>query len=128
DDGSDEAVSDTTQVTVTNVAPTWVRTGPDPWTLYRVRTPVDVTADFTDPGDNDTHTCVVIWDDGNRDDYAPSGESCGRRHVFTRAGMFTMDVYVSDDDGGEAHFTSMVVVYDPDAGSTDVNGSGNAPA
>lgn len=128
DDGSDEAVSDTTQVTVRNVAPVWTRTGPESWTLYRVRTPVDLVAEFTDPGSNDTHTCLVRWDDGLEDESAASGSDCNRRHVFNRAGMFTIDAWATDDDGDDAHVKTMVVVYDPDAGWTNADGSGNAPA
>jgi len=128
DDGSDEAVSDSMLVTLQNVAPRWLQTGPSPWTLYRVNTGVDVTAEFTDPGSNDTHTCLVIWDDGVRDEYPANADSCSRRHVFTRAGMFTLDVFVDDDDGGEAHFQTMVIVYDPDAGWANADGSGNAPS
>jgi hypothetical protein len=128
DDGSDEAVSDTMQLTVQNVAPRWTRIGPENWTLYRVNTPVDLVAEFIDPGSNDTHECLVRWDDGLEDESAATGSNCNRRHTFRRAGMFTIDAWATDDDGGDTHFKTMVVVYDPDAGWTNADGSGNAPA
>jgi endonuclease/exonuclease/phosphatase family metal-dependent hydrolase len=116
-DGVNPTVSDSTLVTVRNVPPRLSLTGPRPWQVFRVGTPVSLTASFTDPGANDTHTCSVAWDDGTEETYLPgSGDRCDRPHTFTRPGMFTIDAKVTDDDGGVGSGTVMVIVYDPDGG------------
>lgn len=116
-DGVNPTVSDSTLVTVRNVPPRLTLTGPKPWEVFRAGTPVALTASFTDPGANDTHTCSVTWDDGTDETYLPgSGNSCDRSHTFTRPGMFTINAKVTDDDGGVGSATVMVIVYDPDAG------------
>ncbi|MBQ1052118.1 hypothetical protein KBX50_27135 [Micromonospora sp. C51] len=128
DDGFNPPVSDTAVVTVHNVAPQVTVTGPDPWQLFKARTPVDVTATFTDPGSNDTHTCAVNWDDGTTGTAAASADSCTLRRSFAHAGMYTLDVTVTDDDGGSDAATVMIVVYDPDGGWTNVDAATETPA
>jgi endonuclease/exonuclease/phosphatase family metal-dependent hydrolase len=109
--------SDSTLVTVRNAPPRLTLTGPSPWQVFRVGTPVPLTASFTDAA-NDTHTCSVAWDDGTEETYAPAaGNRCDRVHTFTRPGMFTIDAKVTDDDGGVGAATVMIIVYDPDGGS-----------
>ncbi|MCC2335079.1 PKD domain-containing protein [Cellulomonas wangsupingiae] len=127
DDGSDEAVSDTALVTVANAAPVLRLEGPREWQLFRVGTPVDLDAPFTDAGD-DSHRCTVTWDDGSSSEYAATSSTCDTSHTFTRAGMFTMSVTVTDDDGASDSADRMIVVYDPQAGFTNADGSLNAPA
>jgi hypothetical protein len=83
---------------------------------------VDVPPPFSDPGVNDTHTCTVVWDDGATEPFAAAGGACDRRHVFDRAGMFTLKVTVRDDDGQTDTGSVMVVVYDPTAGVASGNG------
>ncbi|MGY4644914.1 PKD domain-containing protein [Cellulomonas sp. URHB0016] len=121
-DSPDGAVSDSAQVTLRNVPPKIELTGPAPWTLFRAGTPVDLTATVSDAG-NDPLTCSVSWDDGSTDGYPASGGTCDRRHVFTAPGMYTIEATVADDDGGSAKDETMVIVYDPDAGWTNLDGS-----
>jgi endonuclease/exonuclease/phosphatase family metal-dependent hydrolase len=119
-EGVNDPVSDTTEVTIANVAPTLSLTGPKPWQVFRAGTTVHLTAPFTDPG-NDSHTCTVNWDDGVTENYAAQS-TCDRTHTFRHAGMFTIKVSVADDDGGTGAATVMVVVYDPAAGQATGNG------
>lgn len=118
----DGAVSDSAQVTLRNVPPTIELTGPAPWTLFRAGTPVDLRATVHDAG-NDPLTCSVRWDDGTTDEYAASGGTCDERHVFSAPGMYTIEATVADDDGGSAKDETMVIVYDPNAGWTNLDGS-----
>lgn len=124
DDGANWPVSDSAVVTLENVAPTLDLGGTEDWAVYRAGESLDLGATFTDPGANDTHTCTVTWDDGTTDEYAATEGTCGQGHTFDDAGMYTMDVKVTDDDGGSDSAQVMVVVYDPDAGF--VTGAGSA--
>ncbi|GII55921.1 hypothetical protein Pth03_43100 [Planotetraspora thailandica] len=130
-DGVNGPVTDRATVTVRNVAPRVAATsqparkalavdpagfGPEPWSVYRVGTDVTVTVPVSDPGENDTHTCVVGWDDGTTEDFAAVDDRCDRSHRYAHAGMYTIKVTVTDDDLGTRTRETMVVVYDPDAG------------
>lgn len=130
-DSPDGAVSDSATVTLRNVPPRLELAGPAPWSLFRAGTGVDLRATVSDAG-NDPLTCSVVWDDGSTDRYAASGGTCDRTHRFAVPGMDTIEVTVADDDGGSATDETMVVVYDPDAGWTNLDGSsalgGTAPA
>ncbi|MER5210332.1 DUF2599 domain-containing protein [Streptomyces sp. NPDC002838] len=116
DDGVNSPVSDSATVTVRNVAPTLDVTAPKDWDVHRVETDVPVSASFTDPGSNDTHTCKVTWDDGSTSAFPAKDDSCDTSHVYDHAGMDTIAVEVVDDDGGKDSAERMVVVYDPRAG------------
>ncbi|OAH10238.1 DUF2599 domain-containing protein [Streptomyces jeddahensis] len=116
DDGVNQPVSDRATVTVRNVAPTLDVTAPKEWDVHRVETEVPVVASFTDPGSNDTHTCKVTWDDGSTSDFPAKDGRCETSHVYDHAGMDTVAVEVTDDDGGTDDAERMVVVYDPRAG------------
>jgi hypothetical protein len=117
DDGVNPPVSDSAVLTLGNVAPDLTLSGPSPWQVFRVGDSVDLAASFTDPGENDTHTCTVDWDDGTgEEEFAAQGGACDRDRVFDEAGMYTIDLVVTDDDGGSDSSSVMVVVYDPRAG------------
>lgn len=127
-DGFHDPVSDTAIVDLRNVAPTLTLAGPQPWQVFRARTAVALQASFTDPGSNDTHTCFVQWDDGSVETFAASGGSCNRTHTFTRAGMFTINMNVTDDDGDSDARSVLIVVYDPAGPFTNADGSFASPA
>lgn len=131
-DGVNGPVSDRATVTVRNVAPRVAATGlagqrtgvaaelagfgPMPWSVYLAGADVAVTVPVSDPGENDTHTCVVVWDDGTKEDFAAVDKRCDRSHRYAHPGMYTIKVTVTDDDLGTRTRETMVVVYDPDAG------------
>lgn len=117
DDGTNDPVTDTAQLTVANVAPS----------IDSLTTPVDpvaaganvsLEATYSDPGDNDTHTATVDWGDGSSSSPSASGGSISASHTYAAAGIYTVCLTVTDDDGGadERCSTSFVVVYDPGAG------------
>jgi hypothetical protein len=119
--------TDSFDVTVLNVAPSLTITSPATGDLYEVNTPVSVVAPFTDPG-ADTHTCFIDWDNGSTETYAASGSSCSRTHTYTGAGVYTIVLTVTDDDGGADTESVMVVVFDPEAGFVTGGGWINSPA
>jgi hypothetical protein len=127
-DGFHDPVSDTAVVQLRNVAPTLSLAGPQAWQPFRARTAVALQTSFVDPGANDTHTCVVRWDDDSVDTFAATARTCDRSHTFTRAGMFTINVTVTDDDGGSDAKSVMVIVYDPDGPFMNADGSIPSPA
>jgi PKD repeat protein len=115
-----EPVSYPVQVTVLNVAPTLeeIITTSEP---VAVGTPVAFSADFCDPGFLDTHTGAWNFGDGTSEAGTVDEEDgCGTiygEHVYTEAGIYIVEVYVEDDDGGDDWMDYLyVVVYDPSAG------------
>lgn len=112
----------TAQVQVVNLPPVVTIIGPTEGALYAVNTPVRLNVSFTDAGIADTHTCVVNWDDstiqpqsGVVSETNGSG-TCTLTRSFPAAGVYTVNVTVTDDDQSAASKTVMVVVYDPSAG------------
>ncbi|WP_258726536.1 PKD domain-containing protein [Cellulomonas sp. NS3] len=154
-DGVNGAVSDSAQVVTANVAPSVGGTtgqraplgvaaagaapavaaaagqpaSPVDWQLFRAGESVTVRAPITDPGTNDTHTCRIRWDDGTSEDVTATGSAgCVATHTYRHAGMFTIDLAVTDDDAGQGTGDVMVVVYDPDAGWANTDGSIASPS
>ncbi|BBH66662.1 hypothetical protein ACTI_33470 [Actinoplanes sp. OR16] len=127
DDGVNPPVSDSATVTVVNAPPQLTLEGPEPWQSFRAGTPVDVRAPFTDAGALDTHTCRITWDDGQIADFGAENRTCDQRHTFPHAGMYTITVTVTDDGGASDSATTMVVVYDPDAGFDNADGKFDSP-
>ena len=122
----------TTTATITNVSPT---VGPITAQLESVLvgTEVTVSADFTDPGTLDTHSAEIDWDDGNVlpatvSEMGGSGSVSGM-HTYTTPGVYTLEVSVTDDDGGVGtSIFEFVVVFDPSGGFVTGGGSINSAA
>ena len=104
---------DATTVEITNVSPT---VGPvsGPLEPVLVGTEVTVGADFTDPGTLDTHHGTIDWGDGpgltaDLTETGGSGSVSGM-HTYTTPGVYTVQVSVTDDDGGVGASTLELVV------------------
>jgi hypothetical protein len=115
-DGDNPPVSDSAMLNVANVAPTLTITSPAAGALFKIGTPVSVAATFTDPGTSDTHTCSINWDDTTVEVFPAAAGQCAKSHLFAGAGVYTISVTVTDDNGGSDTKTVMVVVFDPKAG------------
>nr|WP_238419663.1 choice-of-anchor L domain-containing protein [Streptomyces taklimakanensis] len=117
DDGVNAPVSNTADLTVTNVAPAIgeVSTPVDP---VAVGTPLSLEAGYTDPGANDTHTASIDWGDGSMSEPTAAAGQVDASHTYTAAGIYTICLTVTDDDGAsdEKCSPNYVVVYDPSAG------------
>src|SRR3954468_14986850 len=117
-DGINAPVSANAAVTVANVAPLLSITSPPDGSLYIVGTTVAVAASVTDPGTNDSESCAYNWDGGGTNgSVAASGGVCTKSNTFTGAGVYTVSVTATDDDGGvSTPKTVVIVIYDPNAG------------
>jgi PKD repeat protein len=109
---------------VKNVAPSLGALGVPaaPLGLQSGGTAVTVTASFTDPGTLDTHTGAISCDGGTAGAVSAnavngSGTASGVC-TFTAAGVYTVSMTVSDDDGGSDTETavSYIVIYDATGG------------
>ncbi len=141
DDGVNHPVSASTEARIRNVPPTFRRNPPDfapnadkaaaatglapaPWTLFRVGKQVTLSTPYDDPGSNDTQECVVTWDDGTpAQTYAGHETTCDATHTYTHAGMYSIKLSTTDDDGDADTWSTMIVVYDPNAGWNNSDGS-----
>jgi PKD repeat protein len=83
-----------------------------------VKTAINASANFTDPGILDTHTAVWNWGDGASSpgvvtEINGSGSVAGS-HTYIAAGIYTVTLTVTDKDGGLGRSTyESVVVYNP---------------
>jgi hypothetical protein len=123
-----ELVSARVVVTVLNVAPTVSFKTPVPWNLFRVNSTVVFEAPIVDPGANDDQRCQFTWDDGTTYTSYPPTRTCTAVKSYDHAGMYTVDLQVTDDDSGTGRASVMIVVYDPGAGTANIDGSTTTPA
>lgn len=129
----DGGVTEYTSVaTINNVAPTaGAITAPIVPTL--INTLINTSVSFTDPGTADTHTASWNWGDGatsagTMTESNGSGTATGS-HAYTAAGVYTVVVTITDDDGGVDTSTyQYVVIYDPNGGFVTGGGWINSPA
>lgn len=84
---------------------------------------VTLQVDFSDPDVNDDHTILVDWGDTTTNTIPVTGLSAVAVHQYFSAGVYTINVTVTDTAGESTLATyKYVVIYDPDGGF--VTGSG----
>jgi hypothetical protein len=131
-DGVNAPVVKNGTLTVANLPPVVTVTSPFSGAFFIVGTPVTVTASITDPGSNDTFTastCTFNWDGGGATSVgAPVGSTCSKSNLFAAAGVYTVTVTGTDDDGGVGVGSVLIVVFDPDAGFVTGGGQIDSPA
>ena len=125
------ATADVT-VIVANVAPL-VGAITAPANPTELGQPVHAGAPFTDAGKPDAHAAVWDWGDGSTSagtvtESNGSGTVSGV-HSYAAAGVYTLKLSVTDDDGGAGEVTfEYVVVYDPEGGFVTGGGWIDSPA
>jgi hypothetical protein len=129
-DGVNPPVSAATLVRVHNLPPRVSIASPTPWQVFKVGDQVVLDAPFTDAANDKISTCRVDYDQNGQTVYTwqTTTRSCGGYHIFNRPGMYTIEVQVTDDDGGTGTARVLVIAYDPDGGWTNVNGAIPTPA
>jgi hypothetical protein len=123
-DASNNTVSCTQKVTVTNQNPVVTITGPATGSTYSVGTTVNFTGTFTDNAGG-SHTATWTFDTISKvaTVVEPSGSTPGSANTsftFTTAGVYQVSLTVNDGCGGSGSantiggVSALVVVYDPD--------------
>jgi len=126
DDGG--TATGSTSVVVGNLAPSLSISAPENGTLYAVNATVNLSASLTDPSSLDTLTCSVNWDDGYTETGTLAAGVCIASHVYTAAGVYTIQMTGADDDTGAKTAIVMAVVYDPSEGFVTGGGWIESPA
>jgi hypothetical protein len=125
-----ESCTNATNTSPVVAVPTASPSGPQP-----VGASIQISANFTDPSLNQTHTCSINWDDGATTPGAvsePSGVNpgtCQGTHTYNLPGVYTVVVTVTDicNSSGESRY-EFVVIYDPNGGFVTGGGWINQPA
>ncbi len=107
--------SDTTRVTIHNVAPEVTATGDS----INEGEAATVSAQFTDPGILDLHSAWVNWGDGSPPQPVTVTQGAGfgelsASHVYGDNGLYAVTVTVTDDDGGQGSAVTSVDVANLD--------------
>jgi hypothetical protein len=110
--------SDTTTVTVNNVAPSVsIDSVEQPFSEFILPGDVlDFTGSFTDPGTGDTHT--ITWNFG---DLTTVTGTLTPTHAYTTTGTFNVFLTVADDDLDAHTVTTTVIVISAEDASEDID-------
>jgi hypothetical protein len=131
-DTHDESASIVFALIVDNVAPV-LGTIDGPIDPTPVGNAISVSVSLSDDGIADTHNATWDWGDGSSSagvvtETNGSG-TASHSHVYTSAGVYTIALTLSDDDGGVAQsLFQYVVVYDPAAGFVTGGGWFDSPS
>jgi hypothetical protein len=132
DDGQGHTTTATFALAVSNVAPA-VTALTAPTSPQLINMSVAFSGAFTDPGILDTHTATWDWGDGTTSAGTVTETSgagmVSDSHTYPAAGLYTVSLTVTDNEGGAGALTTQpVVVVDPSAGPVRGRGSINSPA
>jgi uncharacterized repeat protein (TIGR01451 family) len=114
-DGHSSAVTSNATLTVANANPSVSITSPADASTFSVGATVNVSASITDPGSNDTHTCLIDWGDTTSGPGVVANGTCTGSHSYAAIGVYTITVTVTDDDTGQGSDSIMVVISVPSA-------------
>ncbi|MCI0575506.1 MAG: tandem-95 repeat protein [Chloroflexi bacterium] len=106
DDGEQD--TDTAFVSTTNLPPA-VQAAPDP-AFDEGRPATHALATFSDPGQADSHTATIDWGDGTVAGGALDGDTIRGTHTYTDDGTYSVEVCLTDDDGGQSCATLQALV------------------
>jgi hypothetical protein len=103
------------RITVANVAPTPIISSAS----VGVGGAASLSAAYSDPGADDTHTATVDWGDGSGPVVvAPGADTVAASSAYAANGTYDVELCVTDDDGGRGCDQAQLVVegvVDPDA-------------
>jgi len=119
-------ISDYAFVTVANVPPTITSLSSSPSNPVQLGTAINFEGFFTDPGFLDNHNALINWGDGLETSLALPAEiyQVNGDHMFTSAGMYTITLTVTDDDGGSDSKSIEVTIVEPKVFTVDAGPDG----
>ncbi len=80
---------------------------------------VTLQGSYSDPGVLDTHTYTVDWGDGSEPSTGTAGGGAvATTHVYAAEGVYTVELCLTDDDGGQGCDTTTVDIGDAVPGQT----------
>ena len=123
---------DITSVIVNNVEPTVSNISmdqPNPQFILPIVHTLTFNGSFIDPGWLDTHTSLWDFDDGTivngtlteeHDEPNATGNTTAEQ-VYSEPGVYTVNLTITDDDGGVGTATMQVIVVDAEGAKHDLN-------
>lgn len=127
-DGAGNTTTSAFTVTVVNTPPA-IGTITVPQTPIAVKTAASLSAIFADPDPNDPHTATWQWGDGTSTDGVVGQNTVSGNHAYAQAGLYTVQLTVTDGCGVQAETTyQYIVVYDPNGGFVTGGGWISSPA
>jgi hypothetical protein len=111
-------------IIVWNVPPTMTGFSITPG-FGKVGSTITASISFADPGTAEVYTAMFDWGDGTSTtvQLGSTGRSATRKHVYTRAGVFTLSMMLSDGPATDWPAWGVVGIYDP---ARTLTGSGSA--
>lgn len=126
-DSAGLSATDSINISIANVSPT-ITSITAPVSLVQLGATVNISAEFTDPGVEDTFSAVWDWEDGNTSNGVVSNHTVTGTHQYAIAGVYSVKLTVADNDGIANSLTyQYVVVYDPIGGFVTGGGWINSP-
>ncbi len=110
-DAYGETSSDTAEVNLANVPPT-VNTLNVPASV-NVGSSLSVSADFSDPGPEDTFTAAWNWGNGETSPGVVTNHTVTGSYTYNAVGTYTITVIVTDKDGGQGSREATINVIEP---------------
>jgi len=116
EDNDGSSHQDDIQITVNNVSPV-VSPMSDKSGIINTWIPIDDIV-WSDAGTLDTHTATIEWGDGEATDLGTqTSPISGEGHSYTSAGIHTVTLTISDDDGASDSTQFTITVTDPSGDS-----------
>ena len=111
-------ISDNALVTVYNVAPIITSLSISPTNPCHFDMEINLVGEFTDPGVLDSHIALIQWGDGQTTTIdLPAGVyQVSGNHTYASAGMYTINLTVTDDDGGSNSMSINIKIPKPCCG------------
>lgn len=109
--------TDFVSITVSNVAPAITVPGEGQTLVRKVGEEIRIEPiAITDPGTADTHSATILWAPGVQETYPSVTGSFSAVHTYSSAGIFAVEITVTDDNGGsDVRYLTIDASHEPAA-------------